>query len=358
MNGSPPLLLLGAPNVGLDTLAEALSHAPGVRIRGDWDLVAVLRGLWEATESAARRPAVPWRRPDAPEWLDGTLADYARLLVHLEGQSTTRFGVAHTALARHLLQVAKWLPPFQFVHLARDPMHAAISLSPDLSTAATAEAGLRWAKIWTNHVEPPTSVRLPAVRVESLDPGSLIGVSGVRWRPPALPQLPPAAAEGFACHPTAPTLMSAFGYTPPAVGALSETVPGLIVARAEGDPTQAQRRLESGLRRSSDGRLWNALGELHRRQGAESEACRCFTVSIHSPNTPTAAWTNLLSMPHREESLDIIGSARQNPQIEIRAAAARWMVARGMDQESAEVLANVHGYRWYVAPNAASAHTR
>ena len=59
------------------------------------------------------------------------------------------------------------------------------------------------------------------------------------------------------------------------------------------------------------------------------------------------AWEDLLERFHRPETIPIAARGQTATCPDIRGAVARWMVARGLDAESAEVMAAVEHQGWF-----------
>ena len=77
---------------------------------------------------------------------------------------------------------------------------------------------------------------------------------------------------------------------------------------------------------------------------------RYWCQALRRPQPPLWVWQRFLALAHRDETLSFAAAARTAAEPALRDAAARWMVARGLDEEAAEALAQVHGRRWYIAP--------
>jgi hypothetical protein len=124
------------------------------------------------------------------------------------------------------------------------------------------------------------------------------------------------------------------------------------IARAwidAGRAAEAEALLDRMLARTKgtgSSQLLEALGLLRTMQGREDDAVRSFLRAIQAGGAMEDAWIGLFALPHRSETLAIAEAARFQQQVSVRAALARWLVARGLDAEAAEIVANVEHQPW------------
>lgn len=345
------VFLVGAKGSGIGALARTLHCPPRSRFLTDRGILATLDRLWQASEARVRRPGTPWAHPDPPAWVDRAVADFGRLLIRQHAEGAPVVGIAEPEAPAARLRA--WFPGATILHLVRDGLEAPITLPA--APRAAARAGLDWAQRWSASIEGAAGV--PTLRFESvpdllpqLASSLLLPRVGV-WQPRLRQRLTGPAAEGFACCAPAAAAMAALGHPLPAPGPLSLAVPELTAARARGLLAVGQVGEALSLLDAVDGAhpvLADVLGEARLAAGDEDAAVAAWAAAVRHPAAPRSAWISLLAHPDRSESAAAARQARRSADPGIRAAAARWMVARGMDREAAEAVARVHGQRWYV----------
>lgn len=347
------LFLLGARGSGIGALSRALHHPPrSMSVRGA-DFLSSLDHLWQATEARVRRPGVPWAKPDPPAWVDRAVADFGRLLLKRYAQGAPMVVIAEPEAP--VVPLKSWFPGAMVLHLVRDGLQAPFAVPEDPIEAA--RIGLAWAERWSASVA--ASAGSAPLRFEHIGQrlpqlGAALGLPAVGvWQPRPRERLIGPAVEGFACCQAAADAMASLGHALPAPGAMSLEIPELAAARARGLIAQGRPGDALALLRTLDAShpvLLDAIGSASLAAGDEAGAAAAWKEALRHPGAPQGAWLSLLAMPERAESLSAARLARVSPNDALRAAAARWMVARGMDHEAAEAVARVHGQRWYLTP--------
>jgi hypothetical protein len=341
------LLITPSANLSPKKIATTLHRPPLVCARADRNIPGILSELWEATEIRARRPARPWEQPETPGWISAAMQDFGRQLLHDLADGSTHIICVFPQQAAGLAVAPRLLPEAQQLLLTRDGRVPPSPIAPD-----NALAGLAWAKAWAGSVQPALDAGIDAVPVEQLSPAAVNGtllepLGGLRWSGPA--PLQGAALLGFSCWEPARAALAVLGYPVPARPVSPPAHPALIEAFARGEERpQAIARLRGALSVAADARLWGTLGELLAEEGRLTEACEAWRTSA-AGDGPASAWVSLLDQADRDDALPLIRSACGHQDAGVRAAAARWLVVRGMDEESAEALTHVRGERWYAA---------
>ena len=345
------VFLIGARGSGIGALARALTHPPRSRFLIDAQILATLERLWMATEARVRRPGTPWARPDPPDWVDGAVADFGRMLIKQHAQGAPVVGIAEPEGSA--ARIGTWFPAAVVLHLVRNGLQAPIT--PPDDPIAAAEAGLDWAKRWSDAItaaEGASVIRFEDIGVQLPQIGAALSLPVGPWQPRPRQHLTGPAVEGFACCGPARQQMAALGHDLPDPGPMSLMVPTLAAAWAraliaEGVPGEALSLLNQTAATDSPV-LLDALGDAYRGCGDEDAAAAAWLDAVSLPGAPSSAWVSLLAMSERSEGLAVVRVARTSEDDTVRAAAARWMVDRGMDHEAAEAVARVHGQRWYV----------
>jgi len=336
--------LLPSANLSPRGLAARLHRPPQVVARPDRDLPAILSELWESTETRARRPARPWARPDSPPWIEAALREFAADLLGAFRGTGSDLVLTSAVSADGLATLQRLVPDIPLVQVIRDGRGAPKPL-------ASPQEGLAWARQWAASVAPGQEAGLDAITIASLRPGALAGtvlapLAAAHW--PALQPLRGEALLGFLCWAPARQALEAagFGQQPAPPQALSD--PELIAAVAENEPVeQAVQRLNGAVRRVPAPRLWALLGDKLSELGDDDRACGAWREALRLAPRQPSALVALLSRPERDDAMPHIQSACAHGSGEVRAAAARWLVGRGMDEESAEALTQVRDQRWY-----------
>ena len=336
------LLLAPGANLSPQAVARTLHQPPQVQARADRDVAGIVASLWEETEHRAQRPARPWASSETPDWILASIRDFAAQLLHELSGGAPNLVAVHPGAATHIQVARRILPNTPVISLLRDG-----TFSP--SPVRDALGGLRWAQTWaasTIEGVPCVSVeRVPAAAVRGTLLAPLAGL-----RPPPMPQLSPEAMLGFGCWEPARAAMARAGYAAPPRPHAPPEHPALIEAYAAGEPLEAAvLLLERALKRHPDGRLWAALGERLAEAGEQQSAFCAWISAIESEQSPPSAWIALLGHPEQDHMLPHLSEACRHPDAQVRAATARWLVARGMDEEAAEAVTQVRDERWYAA---------
>lgn len=336
------LMLAPSANLPAAALAEILHRPPQVTARADRDVAAILATLWEETEHRAQRPARPWASPQTPPWILRSVTDFARTLLHDLAGGAPNLLVIHPGTLTHLPALRRLLPEQPVRVLARDGTRAP-------SPVHDALGGLAWARRWADSIGEDAEI-IAMERITTANTrGTLLAPLASARLPPGSP-LSGEALAGFACWEPAREAMARCGYAPPPRPAAPPAHPALIAAYAQGEaPDAAVAWLKAALREQPDGRLWVALGDRLAEGKDLSGALVAWRAAVESRRSPPRAWRALLAHPERDDALPHLGAACRHRDASVRAAAARWLVARGMDEEAAEALTQVRDDRWYAA---------
>ncbi len=370
------VFLLGAPGSALLALGAELDREPGVRALVPWNVGAMLARLQEAT---AHRASV-WRGPlgRGGVWIDRAIELFAPSVVAaLEARERESRGdlevlaLGHFELARRVELLAASFRDARFVFCASDGRIAASGRVPDSrDDVELALAGFDWAQVWSSAVAPVLGARgilgrrmivlrpedlVRAPDVEKVRLFEALGLRGVgTWRgtrPWTRAPLVGPALEGFACSRRACVALRALGYDEPAPGEIVARTPKLAAACIRG--LLAERDLECAgewlertrslgsvaLLASVEGDFWSARGDVERAFAAWRRAIEL------DPEEPDA-WTRIFADARRGEALEFAARARRASEPRIRFALARWLVARGLDAEAAELVAHVEHQPW------------
>lgn len=333
------ILVGGPPHPDLALLADELARRPGVA-RAHFELAAMVERIREATVHRA----TIWQGVGAGrvEWVEPALRRFAPDIVNLLGQGARDLVLAHADCARRLELLEAALPDAQFILVA------------DVDDTTDARA--------TEFIEPAVrralrlGARLSVVRAAELasDPDrtlaalvAKLGLAGPRqWqgaRPQARSRPGERNLEALALDLAARRAWAALGVELPAPDAALARRPELALTAArslmaEGDLDSAERALGLAAERAPDAHVFSALGRLRLLQQREDEAVPCLLRALHMDAGCVEAWQALLALPHRAEPLAVIEFARVSPEREVRLALSRFLIARGMDAEAAEVV--------------------
>ncbi|MCE9595141.1 MAG: sulfotransferase [Planctomycetes bacterium] len=372
-----PLFLVGAPGTSSIGLARELERDSGVRALLPWNLPAALSRLRVGTTHRA----IVWQglESGAPKWIEPAVRRFGPALVeHLAARERANRGgdfewlvfahVDHGVLFDELFHA---FPEARFVELVRDGRIAAAGRIPhDVSESETARAGLAWAREWVAHVAPVRArerklgPRLLRVREEDLaaDPVAELArvttwlgrAAPTSWdgaRPWLRAPLAGSALDGFsACRPAA-ALLEELGYGALPVGERVAHEPELATAVARGwigekRLDDAERLLERALAAGPEPSVLAAFGEVEAALGREDRAVEAWLAAIEFGEVAPEAWIELLARPQRPETVGLAARARTASEPRIRQALARWLVARGLDREAAEIAAGVEHTSW------------
>ena len=369
-------LLCGAPGSSLLLLARELDTGPRARVLFPWNLGAALEELARAT----RERAQAWQGPLAAEvpWIERSLELAAPALVEalLERERGLRgpiewLGIGHFALARHAARLARVLPAARFVLCGDDGCIAPSGRIPAQADArAQAWAGFEWGQQWSASVGPLLALgpvlgeRLIVLGEDELarDPESvktqLLGsTEPLNWgttRPWKRERLPGPALAGFACSRAARGLQQALGREPLEPDAEVLVFPELAAefalgALEEGDLERAQavlpRRAEPG---PAGARVELVRGRLALARGDRERAVAAWLAALELDPEQGEAFERLFELGDERCLPELAGRARHSGVARVRHALARWLVARGLDAQAAELLARVEHQGWSV----------
>lgn len=363
-------LLCGTPGSSLLTLARELDQTPGSRVLFPWNLGAALETLAAAT----RQRALAWRGPlaDDVDWIERSLALFAGQLVGalLERELVRRgefehFALGHFALARHGRRLGAALPEARFVLCGDDGRIApGDRFASGASARELALAGLRWGQEWSAslaplvHARDALGERLLLVSEEQLlqDPARvksrLLGTSAawISTRPWKREPLAGPALDGFACSRAAQRLQRALGHAAiePSPAALEQ--PEFATALAlewidEGDFERAGTLLAHQAGNAS-APLAHARGLLALARGEREQAADAWLAAIALDPRQPEPWEQLFALRDEPRTLLLVARARRSEVLRVRCALARWLVARGLDPEAAELAATVEHQPW------------
>ncbi|MBK7641654.1 MAG: hypothetical protein IPJ19_01170 [Planctomycetes bacterium] len=372
-------LLCGTPGSSLLLLARELDGAPFARVLFPWNLGGALEELARAT----RERAQAWRGPlaEGVPWIERSLELAAPALVEalLERERVQRgaiewFGIGHFALARHAVRLARVLPQARFVLCGDDGRVAPSGRIPEQATQRErALAGFEWGEQWSASVGPLLSIaeelgpRLVVLREEELvsDPeaveAALLGrEERSAWRttrPWKRERLEGDALAGFACSRAARLWQRALGHELPEPGADVLAEPELACARAlvaleDGDPARGEDLLararpdELALSQPAAARFEFTRGRIALAQGDRARALRSWLRAIDVDPVQPESWEQAFELREAPELERLAGRARRSEVPRVRHALARWLVARGLDAEAAELVAGVEHQPW------------
>jgi hypothetical protein len=372
-----PLFLVGAPGTGSIGLARELERDADVHALLPWNVPAALARLRAGTTHRA----IVWAglESGAPDWIEPAVRRFGPALVeHLAARERAQrrddfrwLAFAHVDHGVLFDELFHAFPDARFVELVRDGRIAAAGRIPQgASESETARAGLAWAREWVAHVEPVRArekalgTRLLSVREERLaaEPtaelariATWLGLGApTSWegaRPWLRAPLAGAALDGFsACRPAA-ALLEQLGYGASKVGERVALDPELAASAVRGwigekRLDDARRLVEHALAAGPEPRVLAAFGELEVACGREDRAVAAWLSAVEFGEAAPEAWIELLARPHRAETVALAARARVATEPRIRQALARWLVARGLDREAAEIAASVEHTSW------------
>ncbi len=355
------LVLVGGPaGPNLALLGRELSARDEVRAL-DFGFASYLQRLREATQHRATVWQGVGARP--AEWIDPALRRVADVTAHALTQGARWSVDARVDNACEFELLGDALPQARFVLLVRDGRFAPAPVE-------TPQAALDWAREWARACEPIVrtaqglGARAPVVRDEDLvvDPSRVMASivqslgldSPCEWTGPA-PQrcepLAPALLECFAAHGPARALSEQLGYALPAPGPECERSPevALELVRSllsEGRVDDARARATRALALHACAATHEAVGLVELRSGRETQAVHSLLRAIQADVNRVGPWRELFALAHRPELLAVAEFARLSTQPRVRFALARWLVARGLDREAAEIVADVAHQPW------------
>ncbi|MCC6409898.1 MAG: sulfotransferase [Planctomycetes bacterium] len=371
------LFLVGAPGAGLIGLARELERDAAFRALMPWNVPAALARL----RAGATHRAIVWQglESGAPQWIEPAVRAFGPVLVeHLAERERAEHGggfeslvFAHVDHGARFDELFHAFPDARFVELVRDGRRAASGRIPQAaSDAERAHAGLAWARAWHAHVAPVRArerelgERLLVVREEELAAEPSAELARVfRWlgrdepstwdgpRPWLRAPLTGAALSGFsACRPAC-ALLEELDYPPQPLGERVAHDAELAAAAARGLIAEAHldaahHVLERALSAGPEARLLAALGALEFARGDEERALAAWRAAVEFGEAAPEAWVALFARTARPETLALAPRARVAKDVTIRQALARWLAARGLDREAAEIAAGVEHTSW------------
>lgn len=375
------LFVLGVPGAGWADLSRALDRRAGVALLVGFSVPSVLARLRAATHQRA----TDWLGLAGGEvpWLDGALDRFAHELVAaLRSRALLArraraecFGTAHedNALAVDLL--AELFPDARFCAWIRSGLRAPRALFRREDDAhALARAGVAWARAWTAHVGPIERVatklgpRLCAVCDD--DPhvawarAHAFAVEASGAAPADRASIPvelaprgvqldellagPARA-GFLAHAPARRWMNALGFDVPPIDPEWRSLPAVAIELARGfmadgcfDEADA---VLAGVE-SLDAAVLCASADIALARGERDLAAQRYGYAITRDRCAIEAWEKLFQFADADTALEFSAEARTSEEPRVRAALARWLVARGLDAEAAEIVGRVEHSPW------------
>ncbi len=354
------VLIGGPPGPNLAALGRELCARDDTR-ELDFRFASFLQRLREA----AQHRATVWQGVSAraADWIDPAVRRLAASLAPSLGGGARWSIDARAENAQELEWLADMLPRARFVLLVRDGRFAPTPVT-------TPQAALEWAREWARACGPIArtaqglGARAQVVRDEELvaDPSramaSIVQRLGLdtpcEWTGPAphrCEPLAPALLECFAAHGPARTLSEQLGFALPAPSPECDRSPevALELVRAlldRGRIDDARARATRALALHACAATHEALGLVELRAGHETQAVHSLLRAIQADMNRVGPWRELFALAHRPELLAVAEFARLSTQPPVRFALARWLVARGLDREAAEIVANVAHQPW------------
>lgn len=371
------LFLVGAPGAPLIALARELERDVSFRALLPWNVPAALAEL----RSGTRVRAIVWRGLESaePQWIEPALHAFGPILIeylaareraqHGSGFETLVF--AHVDHGERIDVLLEHFPNARFVELVRDGrIPAPGRVRHDATDAERARAGLAWAREWHRHVAPvrarasELADRLLVVREDRLlarpaeelarvfrwlgrdEPTTWLGV-----KPTARAALSGAALDGFSACREACAWLEELGYPAQPIGEDVVRDAELAAAAARGLVAErhfdaARHLLDRVLHSGPEPHALAALGTLEAARGDVEAACAAWRASTEFGELAPEAWVELFARPERPETLALAPRARWSNEPAIRRAFARWLTARGLDREAAEIAARVEHTSW------------
>ncbi|MBK7874348.1 MAG: hypothetical protein IPJ77_01090 [Planctomycetes bacterium] len=372
--------LCGAPGSSLLLLARELEKTPRVRVVFPWNAAGAIDALARGTAQRDRA----WRGPFAPDqrWIEDALGRWTGSL--LDALWTREAALAsglellvlgHYELARHAPRLHSLAPSAHVIVCASDGRSAPNGRIPGRgSESELALAGLAWARSWSAALGPALGLegleRVHVLRDDELDRDpdaakarllAAIGSSAPpAWngtRPWARERMHGAPLAGFSCSTAARRVLERLGHAPDEPGAFVRNDPELaaewaleLVADAAG-LERAATLLAPFERAEPTFALAFARAELAWRRGERDRAVDGWCAALELAPARPEPWERLLALSDEARTLPIAARARAAEVPRIRGALARWLVARGLDAEAAEIVARVEHEAWTDAPS-------
>lgn len=354
------VLIGGPPGPNLALLRDELCTREHTR-QLDFCFPSFLQRLREATQHRA----TVWQGVDArpADWIEPALQRLAEATALALTRGDGWCIDARPDNAWELEWLSRTLPDAHFVLLVRAGRLAPASVSTPL-------AALDWAREWARASGPiaeaaeSLGARAQVVREEELvaEPSRVLANVAERlelptpraWNGPAPQSCAPLPNDLFECFTAcgaARRWSTALGYELPWPGADCDRWPDVALELVR--TLVAEQRLDEARSHAAHavalqpcGATHEALGLVELRAGRETQAVQCFLRAIQAEEGRVGPWRELFALSHRPELLVVAEFARASQQAEIRAVLARWLVARGLDREAAEVVANVAHQPW------------
>ena len=377
-----PIFVVGADGPVVAALADWFGLHPSVHTRFGVNVPGIIEVVRDATSLRAKHPDRPWD-PD-PTWFQSPINGYADFVLRFfrSQHGAARFCDGGPTYAFALSSLAEVMPAARFVHLFQDGreicaaaldgvvgrearLAKCVAVARDWSAlVAAARDGMLaggWGRsmeislsAWRCSPEPIALAVLDFLGLEKADPmmASFHQLNAKMMHSYELTQEEQSAFLSWG--PAKKMLESAglLGASRPEAS-VSEAGDVIEVVEARADSwalnecwEEAEKELVDALKKSDDGRLWASLGRLYLRQNNEDACVVCLIKAVSYEQADETVWSDLLSLHHREETVIVSQIARKSPVLGVRAAAARWLVARGLDEEAAEVVTNVERQEW------------
>ncbi len=348
---SGPLALVSTPPVLRAPLVGALGMHPELRVR-DGVALETLRGeLVRAIDARVHSDTYQWSERHA--WIARLVEDELRpRLADPRGRRTLWWLRAPQAQT----ETRRVLAPGPLLLARYDGRHG-LSLGADAVPAAVA-AGRAWATA-VDAVTPDADAILSEHGSSGADAlvrlglaphaATAAGLDLLRQLP--APTLPPDVDAAFRAWPRAEALLRHLGR--PAVHPPS-TAPEADAARA----VWAHRTGDLGAARAAARRCLAGTP----RDDARAEAIDILIAidevdeavdvlqAWRREDDAAEAWQRLMALTDHPVSAALLHSAIRHGIPEIRAAAARWLVSHGLDEEAAETVARTRHVSWFTAP--------
>ncbi len=342
-----PVAFLAVPDTLRPLVAQALGMHPGLTPRDGVLLETLRRDLIHTIDVRVHSDAMPWW--DRHPWIGQLVeAELTRRLADREGRRSLWCLREADAVA----ETRELLGEGPFVLVAFDGRHGLTSDSGALPRAVA--AGRAWARA-IDAVRPLATATLgPNVPsgVEVLDrlglPAHAATAAALDMlaRLPA-PALSPEVDAAFRAWPAADALLTAMGR--PSLHPQC-TAPSAEAARARwaldhGDPLATTTFARQALAGPRDDDAWAEAIDCLAEAGAVDEAVDALE-RWRVATDAAAAWSRLLALTQHPASAALIARAARHADPEVRGAAARWLVAHGLDGQAAEVATRSRDAGW------------
>ena len=344
------LLVAGTDAADVGRVVEVLGTAPGLRARPGLSLQA----LHTTVDSQLRARDGLERGPHGalPGWVEAAVADFLASVPAAVGQGVAvvpALDLPDPVLRRLAVRTAGLAvvddPRRGFQVQSADPLHDAVV----------------WGRRWAQRVESMVAAvqRSPRWMLASLvDPTVAARVSaflaqlGVRLPRPVVSARPPLQWDplleaALRVDPRVDPLLQQLGLRRPPVAPPSAHST-LARAHAEaalqrGDVDTARAVLEHA---SADGAADALRAACARRLGDAFGAASLLSEHLDHGRGPDAVRVEALALGAERVAVEVARAVVASDPEPVRVALARWLVARGLDAEAAEVVAAVEGTGW------------